>query len=115
MINARGPLALKSLPRRQTRDRLCSLYFRLRPGRASAAARDTGRSAIAPSREAVVVCVACLFTWYLLADLGAREGLPCVLGHALSMPAIYGGNATHDTSDAQHMAVRLRGGMLPQA
>ena len=71
--------------------------------------------AIAPSREAVVVCVACLFTWDWLVDLCAREGLPCVLGHARSMQAIHGGNATHDQRDAQHMAVRRRGGRLLQA
>jgi hypothetical protein len=52
-------------------------------------------------------------TW--LADLCAREGLPFVLGHALSRKAIHGGKATHDTLDAQKMAVLLRGGMLPHA
>src|SRR5262252_8780881 len=34
--------------------------------------------AIAPYREDVVVCVECIFTWYWLADLCAREGLPFV-------------------------------------
>jgi hypothetical protein len=38
-----------------------------------------------------------------------------VLGHALSMKALPGGKATHDTSDSHKMAVRLRGGRLPQA
>ena len=38
-----------------------------------------------------------------------------VLGHALSMQAIHGGKAKNDTIDAQHIAVLLRGGMLPQA
>jgi len=71
--------------------------------------------ASAPSREDVVVCVACLFTWYWLADLCAREGLPFVLGHALSMKAIHGGTATNDKIDAQKIAVLRRGGMLPQA
>jgi transposase len=71
--------------------------------------------AIAPYREDVVVCVECLFTWYWLADLCAREGRPFVLGHALSMKAIHGGKAKNDKSDAQTMAVLLRGGMLPQA
>jgi transposase len=71
--------------------------------------------AIAPYREDLVVCVACLFTWYWLADLCAREGLPCVLGHAVSMQAIHGGKATHDQIDAQNIAVLRRGGMLPQA
>ena len=53
--------------------------------------------AIAPSREELVVCVACLFTWYWLADLCAREGMPFVLGHALSMKAIHGGKAKNET------------------
>jgi hypothetical protein len=38
-----------------------------------------------------------------------------VLGHALSMMAIHGGKAKHDKIDAQKIAVRLRGGMLPHA
>jgi transposase len=70
---------------------------------------------IAPYREELVVCVACLFTWYWLADLCARAGMPFVLGHALSMQAIHGGKAKNDQSDAQKIAVLLRGGMLPQA
>jgi hypothetical protein len=40
------------------------------------------RPAIAPDREALVVCVECRFTWYGLADLCGREGLPFVRGHA---------------------------------
>src|SRR5262245_20114652 len=71
--------------------------------------------AIAPYREAVVVCVACIFTWYWLADLCARAGRPLVLGHALSMKAIHGGKAQNDKIDSQNIAVLLRGGMLPQA
>jgi Transposase len=70
---------------------------------------------VAPYREELIVCVACLFTWYGLADLCAREGLPFVLGHALSMQALHGGQAKNDQSDAQTIAVRLRGGLLPQA
>jgi hypothetical protein len=72
-------------------------------------------TAIAPSREAMVVAVECLFTWYWLADLGAQEGIPFVLGHALSRKAIHGGKATHDTIDAHTIAVVRRGGMLPLA
>jgi hypothetical protein len=71
--------------------------------------------AIAPYRDGLVVAVAWLFPWYGLADLCADAGLPCVLGHALSMQAIHGGKATNDTIDAQKMAAVLRGGMLPQA
>lgn len=71
--------------------------------------------AIAPYREARVVAVACLVTWYGLADLCAPDGRPFVLGHALSRQAIHGGKATNDPIDAQKMAVLLRGGLLPQA
>jgi transposase len=52
-------------------------------------------------------------TW--LADLGAQEDIPFVLGHALSMKAIHGGKAKHDRIDAHKIAVLLRGGMRPQA
>src|SRR5262245_3563090 len=71
--------------------------------------------AIAPYREELVVCVECIFTWYWLADLCAREGMPFVLGHALYMKAIHGGKAKNDKIDAQKIAILLRGGMLPQA
>src|ERR671925_135716 len=71
--------------------------------------------AVAPYRTDLVVCVECLFTWYWLADLCAREGIPFVLGHALSMQASHGGKAKNDTIDAQKIAALLRGGMLPQA
>jgi hypothetical protein len=70
---------------------------------------------VAPSREDVVVCVECLFTWYWRADLCAREGVPVVLGQARSMQAIHGGKANNDKRDAQTVAVLLRGGMLPHA
>jgi transposase len=76
---------------------------------------DPFLKAIAPSREDLVVCVECIFTWYWLADLCAREGISFVLGHALYMQAIHGGKAKTDTIDAQKIAVLLRGGMLPQA
>jgi transposase len=52
-------------------------------------------------------------TW--LADLGAQEGIPFVLGHALYLKALHGGKAKHDRIDAHKIAVLLRGGMLPQA
>jgi len=71
--------------------------------------------AMTPGRAASVVAVECLLTWYGLADLGAREGIPFVLGHALSMTAIHGGKAKNDKIDAHTMAVRLRGGMRPPA
>jgi transposase len=79
------------------------------------AAPEPFLKAVAPYREGLVVAVACLFTWYRLADLCAEEGLPFVLGHALSMKAIHGGKAKNDQIDAQTIAALLRGGMLPQA
>jgi hypothetical protein len=71
--------------------------------------------ALTPSREDLVVWGAGLCTWSWLADLWAREAMPCVRGHALSRQAIHGGTAHHDQMDAQKSAVRRRGGMLPQA
>jgi transposase len=70
---------------------------------------------IAPSRADLVIAVECVFTWDGLADLCAREDMPFVLGHALSMKAIHGGKANNDRIDAHKIAVLLRGGMLPQA
>src|SRR5262249_13207708 len=55
------------------------------------------------------------FTWYWLADLCAREAMPFVLGHALYMQALHGGQAKNDKIDAPKIAALLRGGMLPQA
>jgi transposase len=71
--------------------------------------------AIAPYRQGMVLAVECMFTWYWLADLCADEGIPCVLGHALSMQTIHGGKAKNDTIDSHKIAALLRGGMLPQA
>jgi transposase len=68
--------------------------------------------AIAPYRDDIVVAVACIFTWYWLADLGTREGMPFVLGHALYRKAIHGGKAKNDTIDSQKIAVLVRGGMI---
>jgi transposase len=70
---------------------------------------------MAPYREHMGIAGAGLFTWSWRADLCAREGLPCVLGHALSMQAIHGGKANKARIDAQTIAVLRRGGMLPQA
>jgi transposase len=70
---------------------------------------------IAPFREDMVVAAECMFTWYWVADLCAREGIPFVLGHALYMRAIHGGKSKNDKIDSNKIAVLLRGGMLPQA
>jgi len=76
---------------------------------------ETWLKAMAPYRDDMVVAVECMFTWYWLADLCAREGIPFVRGPALSMQAMHGGTAKNDKSDAHKIAVLLRGGMLPQA
>jgi hypothetical protein len=55
------------------------------------ASPDAFLQVLAPYRDDSVVAVECLFTWYWLADLGAPEGIPCVLGHALYMKAMHGG------------------------
>jgi len=70
---------------------------------------------IEPYREGLAVAVECIFTWYWLADLCAREEIPFVLGHALYMKAIHGGKAKNDRIDSLKIATLLRGGMLPQA
>ena len=72
-------------------------------------------AAVAPYREDLVVACECIYTWYWLADLCAKEGIRFVLGHALFMKAIHGGKAKNDKIDAHKIAVLLRGGMLPQA
>jgi len=79
------------------------------------AAPEAFLQAVAPYRDGLVVAVECLVTWYWLADRWAQAGIPFGLGHALSMKAIHGGKAKHDTIDAQKIAALLRGGMLPQA
>src|SRR5262249_38314424 len=68
-----------------------------------------------PSRAGLVGAVACIFTWYWLADLCAAEGIPCVLGHALFIKAMHGGKAKNDTIDSQKIAALPRGVMLPHA
>ena len=79
------------------------------------AAPEPFLKAVAPYREGLVVAVACMFTWYWLADLCAEQAIPFVLGHALSMKAIHGGKAKNDTIDSQKSAALLRGGLLPKA
>jgi transposase len=80
-----------------------------------AASPEAFLAAIAPYRDDLVVACECLFVWYWLADLCAKEQIAFVLGHALYMKAIHGGKAKNDRIDAHKIAVLLRGGMLPQA
>jgi len=72
-------------------------------------------AAIAPYREDLVVGAECIFCWYWLADLCAREGIRFVLGHALYMKAIHGGKVKNDKIDSAKIAGLLRGGMFPLA
>lgn len=69
--------------------------------------------AIEPFRDGLVVAAECIFTWYWLADLCAREDIPFVLGQAPYMKAIHGGKTKNDKVDAHKIATLLRGGMLP--
>ena len=71
--------------------------------------------AVAPFRQDIVVCAECMFSWYWLADLCAKEQIPFVLGHALYMRAIYGAKAKNDKIDSGKIARLLRGGLIPQA
>ena len=76
---------------------------------------DLFLEAIAPYRTGLVVATECIFCWYWLADLCARENITFVLGHALYMKAIHGGKAKNDKIDSHKIAVLLRAGALPQA
>jgi transposase len=80
-----------------------------------AASPDAFLHAIAPFRDDLVVAVECLFTWYWLADLCAKEQIAFVLGHALYMKAIHGGKSKNDPIDAAKIARLLRGGNIPVA
>jgi transposase len=71
--------------------------------------------ALAPYRPGLVVACECMFAWYWLADLCAREEIAFVLGHALYLKAIHGGKSKNDRIDAEKIASLLRGGNLPQA
>lgn len=70
---------------------------------------------VAPYREDLVVAVECIFCWYWLADVCAREGIAFGLGHALYMKAIHGGKTKSDRLDSQKIALLLKGGLIPQA
>ncbi len=70
---------------------------------------------IEPYREGLVVAVECMFTWYWLADLCARENITFILGHALYMKSIHGGKAKNDRIDSSKIANLLRGGNIPMA
>src|SRR5262249_8203902 len=79
------------------------------------AAGPTFLAALAPYRDDLVVCCACLFCWYWLADLCKEEESAFVLAPALYMKAINGGKAKTDPIDAAKIARLLRGGTIPYA
>jgi transposase len=72
-------------------------------------------AAIAPFRSNLIIGVECIFCWYWVADLCAREQITFALGHALYMKAIHGGKAKNDKIDSHKIAGLLRGGMFPLA
>jgi transposase len=76
---------------------------------------DAFLRAVAPFRDGLAVAVECLFCWYWLADLCAKEQIAFVLGHALYMRAIHGGKSKNDQIDAGKIARLLRGGNIPIA
>jgi transposase len=71
--------------------------------------------AIAPFRDDIVISAECMFSWYWLADLCAKEHLTFILGHALYMRAIHGGKSKNDKIDSMKIAALLRGGLIPMA
>src|SRR5262249_24960963 len=80
-----------------------------------AARPETFLKAIAPFRLDLVAGAECMYAWYWLADLCAREKVPFVLGHALYMRLIYGAKAKNDRIDAGKIARLLKGGNFPLA
>jgi len=70
---------------------------------------------ISPYRDDLVVAVECVYSWYWLADLCAKEGVAFVLGHALYMRMIHGAKAKNDRIDSRKTVGLLRGGLMPQA
>jgi hypothetical protein len=85
----------------------CTATFRAGP--------EAFLKAVEPYRQDLVVAVECIFSWYWLADLCAQEGIGFILGHALYMKALHGGQSQKRSNRLQKIAVLLRGGMIPVA
>ncbi len=77
--------------------------------------REALLRALEPYRSDLVVGSECIFCWYWLADLCAREQIHFILGHALYMKAIHGAKAKNDHIDSHKTAVLMRGGAFPVA
>jgi len=58
----------------------------------------------------IVVGVECMHCWYWVADFCEEIGVDFILGHALYMKAIHGGNAKNDRIDSFKIANLIRGG-----
>jgi hypothetical protein len=58
---------------------------------------------LAPYRPDVVVAVECLFAWYWVADLCAKEGIPFVLGQVRGPCLVHGSRTPHSCSFAAHL------------
>lgn len=71
--------------------------------------------AVEPYLDDLVVAAECIFCWYWLADLCARNGITLILAHALYLKAIHGAKTKNDRVDAEKLVVLLRGGVIPQA
>jgi hypothetical protein len=56
-----------------------------------------------------------MFAWLVLANLCRAQKLDFVLGPALDMKAIHGGNTNTDRIDSEKIAPLLRGGRFPLA
>ncbi len=56
-----------------------------------------------------------MFARYWVKGFCEEYRIPFVLGHALHMKAIHGGNTKNDKLDPYKIAILLRGGNLPMA
>ncbi|TWT79477.1 Transposase [Planctomycetes bacterium CA13] len=53
------------------------------------------------------------FNWYWLADACDQHNFPFILGHALYLKAIHGGETKSDAIDSEKLARLIRGGNFP--
>ena len=72
-------------------------------------------SQLAPFGPDIVIGCESTFNWYWLADGCAQRKLPFVLGHALYLKAIHGGQVKNDKLDGEKLALLLRGGNFTTA
>ncbi len=70
-------------------------------------------SPIEPYREDLVLAVECVFVWCWIAMRAANSAVHFVLGNALYVKAIHGGEIKNDRVDSQKIVQLLRAGMLP--